>query len=213
MMKCDLLIFGATRNTGLLIAQQARAKNLTVAAMVRPSGDPAALQEIGAHTIAGDAFELADCQNALKQTQPCWVVSVLGGKNPQGRRIDATGNINIIKAAQNHSSIERFVLMTSMGCGEQYENTNEQVKKFLGEALRAKTEAENLLRESTLPWTILRPGGLNNDPFTGKYHLVEQPEPQYSSYLPRADVAAATLQLLEESNWLHRIMTVQGDYK
>ena len=213
MSQYDLLIFGASRNTGLLIAQQARQKGLSVAAMVRDTSDTKALQELEVALYKGDAFEISDCQNIFAQTQPRWALSVLGGKNAQGRRVDAEGNINIINAAQACPTLTRFLLMTSMGCGDQYENTSEQVKKFLGEALLAKTQAEQVLQTSNLPWIILRPGGLNHDRATGKYHLLDKSDSRYTGYLPRADVAAATLQLLEEEHWLHRTITVQGDLK
>ena len=213
MSSYDLLIFGATRNTGLLIAKQAKQKGLSVAAMVRPESDISALQELGVFLVAGDAFAQKDCQHAFSQTQPRWGISVLGGKNAQGRRVDAQGNINIIHAAQTCITLSRFLLMTSMGCGDQYENTGEQVKKFLGEALLAKTQAEEVLQASPLPWIILRPGGLNHDEAVEKYHLSHQPDSNYNGYIPRADVAAATLQLLEEEKWLHQIITVQGDRK
>jgi len=213
MSSHDLLIFGATRNTGLLIAKQAKQKGLSVATMVRPASNTSALQELGVTFVEGDAFEEKDCQNAFLQTQPRWAVSVLGGKNAQGRRVDAQGNINIIHAAQACQTPPRFLFMTSMGCGDQYENTSEQVKKFLGEALLAKTQAEEILQASTLPWIILRPGGLNHEEPSGKYHLSDKPDSKYNGYVSRADVAAAALQLLEEEKWLHHIVTVQGDLK
>ena len=213
MSQYDLLIFGATRNTGLHIAKQAKGKGLSVAAMTRTGSDTTELTNAGVFIIQGDAFEPEDCQQAFAQTSPKWAVTVMGGKNAQGRRVDTDGNINVINAALACPSITRFLLMTSMGCGEQYENTSEQVKKFLGEALLAKTQTENALRESPLPWTILRPGGLNNNPASGKFHVLGTPDQQYEGYVSRADVATATLQLLTDEKYLRRIMTVQGDIK
>lgn len=213
MKQYDLLIFGATRNTGLLIAQQAKEKDFSVAAMVRSSSEKTALKNLDVALFEGDAFEVNDCKQVIEQASPKWIVSVLGGKNSQGRRVDALGNLNVIHGALATPMLTRFLLMTSMGCGEQFENSSEQVKKFLGEALLAKTEAENALKESNLPWTILRPGGLNHNPASGQYHLLDKPDQQYEGYLSRADVAAATLELLADDKWLHRTITVQGDLK
>ena len=47
-----------------------------------------------------------------------------------------------------------------MGCGEQWDMMSEPFKQALGEAVRAKTEAEIYLKQSGLNWTILRPCGL-----------------------------------------------------
>lgn len=209
MPRCDLLLFGATRNTGYLLAEQACARGESVAAMVRPGSDASRLKALGVKIVEGDAFNLPDCENAVRETSPRRVVSVMGGKNPQGRRVDAEGNINVIRALENEGSVERFVLMTSMGCGEQYEGMSESAKKFLGEALRAKTEAENVLQDSPLPWSIVRPGGLSNDPPSGDFSLLLEADRQRSGYVTRADVAAATLTVLDDERWLRRVATVQ----
>lgn len=213
MYHYDLLIFGATRNTGLHIAQQAKAQGLRVAAMVRHGGDISSLNNIDIDIFEGDAFELEECKNVISQTQPKWIVSVLGGKNAQGRRVDAEGNINVIHAAYEQVSLTRFLLLTSMGSGEQYENTSEHVKKFLGEALRAKTLAEEELQKSQLPWVIIRPCGLNHDDATGNFHLSERPDNRYETYMPRADVATAVLKVLHEEQWLCKTLTLQGCLK
>ncbi len=210
MTSCDLLIFGATRNTGLHIAALATEQGERVMAMVRKSSDATALENLGITVIRGDAFSLDDCFQAVAQSKPRRVVSLMGGKNQQGRRICAIGNIHVAEALSGHEGLERFLLVTSMGCGDQYAGTNEMVKQFLGGALRAKTRAEDYLRSTNLPWTIVRPGGLNDTPATGRFHLSEQPDRSLKGYLSRWDVALAVLQVLDAPAWLHRIVTVQN---
>ena len=87
---------------------------------------------------------------------------------------------------------------------------SERAREMLGEALVAKTVAEDRLRETALLWTIVRPGGLNHEPPTGNYRLLEQPDRSHGSYLPRADVAAAVLAVMDNVQYLHQIVTVQG---
>lgn len=135
----------------------------------------------------------------------------MGGKNAQGRRVCGEGNINVVRALEGGEPVERFLLVTSMGCGEQYEALNDNVKKFLGEALQAKTEAENYLKKSGLPWTIVRPGGLNDEPASGNFCLLDGPDRNRKGYVSRGDVAAAALQVLDDPVWLHRAVTVQCD--
>ncbi len=210
MKSSDLLIFGATRNTGLLIAQYACKKGYSVAAMVRPQSDRTELEQLNISFIEGDAFSLYDCQNAFHTTQPKSIITTLGGKNKKGQRIDAVGNINIIQAALSSASLERFILMTSIGCGEQFAHISEQARKFLGEALQAKTEAENILRQTQLPWSIVRPGGLNNEPPTGRYTLYATDEIKNSAYISRSDVALAVMAVLENKQFYHEIVSVQS---
>ncbi|MGH8827871.1 MAG: NAD(P)-binding oxidoreductase, partial [Jiangellaceae bacterium] len=61
--------------------------------------------------------------------------------------------------------------------------------------LRAKTASEDDLRRRDLDWTILRPGGLTNDPGTG---LVTLAATTGRGPVPRDDVAAVLLALLDE---------------
>ncbi|NLC22922.1 MAG: SDR family oxidoreductase [Oxalobacter sp.] len=211
MRAYDLLLFGATRNTGLHIARLATQCGKQVAAMVRPRSDAAPLEMLDVHIIEGDAFLEEDCRRAVEIACPRHVISLMGGKNAEGRRVCAEGNINVIRALAHSSRLERMVLVTSMGCGEQYEGVSSNVKQFLGEALRAKTEAENLLKKSGLPWTIVRPGGLNNEPGTGDFCFLDAPDRRREGYLAREDVAQATLHLLEDPDWLYRAVTIQRD--
>lgn len=206
----DLLLFGATRHTGLHIAEQAVKQGMSVATMVRTGSNRSALSPLNVHILSGDAFNPEDCLHILQTTKPKKVISVLGGKNAEGRRVDAEGNFNVIRAIEMSQPTTRFVLMTSMGCGDQFEGLNDKVKSFLGEALLAKTEAERLLQSTQLPWSIVRPGGLNDESGSGDFCLLDKPDPALRGYLSREDVATATLQVLEEKHWLHKIVTIQS---
>ncbi|MGL4667935.1 MAG: NAD(P)-dependent oxidoreductase, partial [Saezia sp.] len=54
---------------------------------------------------------------------------------------------------------------------------------------------------------------LTHNPATGQYQLLDTPDRSYEGYLSRGDVALATLQILEEAQWLKRIITVQSNIK
>lgn len=211
MSGCDLLLFGATRNTGWHVACLAAKCGEKIAAMVRPGSDTSGLKKLGVRVFEGDAFEVDDCIQVIDQASPRRVISLMGGKNGYGRRVCGEGNINVIRALENSEPVERFVLVTSMGCGEQFAGLNENVKKFLGEALLAKTEAEDYLRFSGVPWTIVRPGGLNNEPATGSFCLLDVPYRNRQGYVSREDVAVAVLKILDDADYLYRATTVQCD--
>ncbi|MDR1162635.1 MAG: SDR family oxidoreductase [Candidatus Accumulibacter sp.] len=204
----DLLLFGATRNTGFLIARQALAHGEKVAALVR-GANGSELESLGVRIVRGDAFNADDCARAILETAPRRVVSTLGGKDREGRRVDAEGNINAIAASERYPNIKRFVLVTSIGSGEQFDGISENARKFLGDALRAKTQAEEALRKSRLPWTIVRPCGLSDGAPTGDYALLDAPDARCGNALSRADVAAAVLEVLDDPRWIGRAVTVQ----
>jgi putative NADH-flavin reductase len=213
MSGCDLLVFGASKNTGLLVATLAAKRGEKVAAMVRAGSDASVLESIGTSIIRGDAFSLDDCFRAIETSIPRRVISLMGGKNQNGRRICAIGNIHVTDALLSYRTLEHFLLVTSMGCGEQYAGTSEKVKQFLGEALRAKTRAEDYLKSTTLPWTIVRPGGLTNEPATGQYFLSENPDRIHKGYLSRGDVAQAIVDVLNDPQWLNKAVSVQNAEK
>lgn len=204
------MIFGASRNTGLHIAQLAVQKGLSVVAMVREGSDTTELEQLNIEVEKGDAFCYNECVALLEKYHARNIITTLGGKNKEGRRVDAEGNINIIKAVESTGQTpKRFVLVTSMGSGEQYEHISEQAQQFLGDALRAKTEAENYLRNTTLPWSIIRPGGLNHEPASGQYRILHEGESiQNAGYLSRKDVAQASLEIMDEPTYLRCAVTV-----
>ena len=67
MKGVDLLIFGATRNTGLSIARLAVGKGERVAAMARKESDVSSLKMLGVTVVRGDAFEVHDCWQTLNE--------------------------------------------------------------------------------------------------------------------------------------------------
>ncbi|VTR60993.1 nucleoside-diphosphate-sugarepimerase [Actinobacillus pleuropneumoniae] len=143
------------------------------------------------------------CEAVIQQYAPKVVISYIGGKK-EGVRSDAAGNINIIRAMLKYAPTARFIFITSMGCGEQWEFVSERGKQVLGEALREKTQAENLLRESALNWTILRPCGLNTD--EGEtFRLIENATEIPKCYMSRNALAKAVLCVLERQDLNHKI--------
>lgn len=202
---CDVLVFGGTGKTGALLVAKARERGLRVVVMARR--DAPGLADT---LVRGDAMSAEDCARAIELTQPAAVVSLLGGRNESGERADAVGNINVIEAVRAWRADARLLLLTSMGCGEQYDAMPPQVQQLLGEALRAKTEAEQLLRTTALAWTIVRPGGLTNDEGAGRYAISEGLPPWPAPYIPRADVALAVLDVLADPASKGRVYTIVG---
>lgn len=206
----DVLIFGASRGLGLCLAKAAIARGERVAAMVRPGSQTGALALLGVSLIQGDAFSLQDCIHALQQAAPRRVISVLGGKNAAGQRVDATGNIHVIEALEACCPQARFLLATSLGCGEQWDGLSEPAQRMLGEAIRAKNEAELRLKQSRLNWIIARPAGLNHAAASGSYRILAKPDGM-GGYLSRADVAAAISSMLDQDQWLGAAWTILAD--
>jgi hypothetical protein len=72
------------------------------------------------------------------------VISTIGGstKDPSA---DSTGNINVIEAAAA-KGVKKFILVTSIGCGDSRDAPGEQVYKVLEPVLVQKDKAEERLK-------------------------------------------------------------------
>ena len=125
------LIFGANGPSGRAFIRTLTHPADTVAVLRKPSED-SFFSEHRIQTTVADALDADALDKVFAQYRPDSVVSFVGGKNEQGIRSDALGNINIIAAAQAANPQARFILITSMGCGEQWDMMSEPFKQALG---------------------------------------------------------------------------------
>ena len=132
------------------------------------------------------------------------------GGGPDGnierkRTVDLEGSLKSIEGARQ-AGIRRFVQISAIGVDEPLPADTSPVWKAYVEA---KRDADAALRESGLDWTILRPGGLTDEPGTGRVALgpdVERGE------VPRADVAEVVAAVLEDPATVgHQWVLVGGD--
>ncbi len=129
----------------------------------------------------------------------CDVVSTLGGRAPDGRYVDDEGNINVVDQAAARE-VGRFVLVTSIGCGDMAPYRSERAIAAFGAAVDAKTRAEEHLRRVIPTATIVRPGGLRSDPATGRGILTR--DPQMHGFINRDDVAELVARVLGDPGTL-----------
>lgn len=189
-----VLVFGASRGTGLLLAQQLRQQGVAVQVMLRESAAADELLALGVSVVRGDALLPGDVARAFAaQAGPCDVVSLLGG-GPGDCRVDADGNINVIDQAVASGRVHRFVLVTAMGCGEMAPYRSPQAIAAFGAVVDAKSKAEVHLQAAWPTATILRPGGLRDGEATGQGILCV--DPQVHGFIQRADLAALVVRVL-----------------
>ncbi len=106
------------------------------------------------------------------------------------RTMDLGGAVALIEAAQA-AGVRRYVMVSSVGAHDPAAG---------GDAMRpyleAKAQADAALQASGLEWTVVRPGGLTDDPGTG--HVDASREQGRRGQVPRDDVAAVLLAVLQE---------------
>jgi uncharacterized protein YbjT (DUF2867 family) len=188
--------------SGLLTARGDRVRgiirNPDHAAEVAAAGAEPVLLDLEDTTVArlADAIRGADAV----------VFSAGAGSGSGAERkwtIDYGGAVALIEAARL-ASVERYLMVSAMGATNPPDG--EDVFSIY---LQAKAKADQELMASGLAWTIVRPGGLTDDPPTGLVNL--GPEVPRGS-VPRSDVAAVLVAALDETRTAgHTFEVTSGD--
>jgi len=140
---------------------QLRALGVPVVALVRDkSKADGVLLDEGVQIVEGDVYQY---QTLPKAVQDCNVVLCATGCRPSVDplgpfNVDYQGTKNLIVAAQR-ADVEHFVFVTSIGTDDILFPLN----LFWG-VLFWKKRAEEELQRSGLKYTIVRPGGLKDEP-------------------------------------------------
>lgn len=102
------------------------------------------------------------------------------------------GAVKSIEAAKK-ANVNRFVMVSAL----QAHNRNSWAESPIKPYMVAKHFADETLVQSGPDYTIVRPGGLQNEPGTGKVLAGENLE---RGSIPREDVAATIVEALEARN-------------
>jgi uncharacterized protein YbjT (DUF2867 family) len=112
-----------------------------------------------------------------------------GSGSARKETMDYGGAALLIEAAKA-AGVPRYVMISAMGAADPPAGDDTFMVY-----LRAKARADDELRASGLEWTVVRPGGLTDEPGTGLVRIAERlPRGQ----VPRADVAAVLLAVLDD---------------
>jgi uncharacterized protein YbjT (DUF2867 family) len=114
--------------------------------------------------------------------------------------MDRDGAIKLIRATE--STAPKYVMVSSVGA----ENPPDGDDVF-SVYLRAKAEADAAVAATDREWAILRPGGLTDEPGTGRVRLDVQP---FRGEIPRDDVAAVLAAVLHDARAAHITLYVNG---
>lgn len=178
----------------------------SVRAMVRKEEQSKHLEKNGIESalvsLTGSVDEIA---NAAKGCDAIVFTAGSGGSTgaDQTLLIDLDGAVKTIEAAEN-LGINRFIMVSAFQANNR-ENWNEAIKPYYV----AKHYADRALLQSDLNYTIIKPGGLVNEPGTGKVAAAEELE---RGPIAREDVARTIFASLTEENTYKRSFDlISGD--
>ncbi|MCD7036135.1 SDR family oxidoreductase [Metabacillus sp. GX 13764] len=185
-----VLVAGAHGTTGKHIVKKLAAKGHEPIAMIRDESQSEELESLGAKTVIGDLE--GDVTEAVKGTEAVIFAAGSGGSTGEDKTIavDQEGAKKLIDAAK-HENVRHFTMLSSMGA-----DIPEEQSGAMATYLKAKAIADEYLMESEIPYTIVRPGPLTDDPETGKI-MAETSLGQSDGEIPREDVAEVLVQSLE----------------
>ena len=196
-----VLIFGASKGIGLETIRQALDAGHDVRALAR-SANTIAISNPSLEKIRGNGLKTADVEAAVVGVDV--VIQTLGvGLGELFRPIhlfsDAT---RILITAMKKQSIKRLICVTGFGAGDSRASISclqrLPFKVVFGRAYEDKTLQEQLIKESELDWTIVRPGVLTNGPQTGRYQILTEASQWRNGAISRANVADFLVKQIED---------------
>ncbi|GLC35334.1 hypothetical protein PLESTM_000308800 [Pleodorina starrii] len=179
-----VFVAGSTGNTGRRVVQQLRQAGFTVRAGVRSASKALALgfgADPGVEVVEADVTKGVDALvAAIGDAQAVVCATGAAGFGPNGAaQVDEQGTINLVDAALRSpggGGVRKFVLVSSLltnaAAVGQGTNPNYVFLNLFGGVLDRKLKAEKYLRASGLNYTIIRPGGLSNEPESAVGNLI-----------------------------------------
>ncbi len=171
-----ILIMGASKGIGLETSRQAIAAGHRVRALSR-SAQSMGLLHPNLEKFPGDALNRPDVDAALAGVGV--VIQTLGVAfkdlvRPVQLFSEATA---VMIAAMNAHGVKRLICVTGFGAGDSRASIGRLQRLpfqiVFGRAYEDKSRQEQLIKESALDWTIVRPGVLTGGPATGRYQVLD----------------------------------------
>jgi uncharacterized protein YbjT (DUF2867 family) len=205
-----VLVAGASGQSGRPTIDQLQDAGYKVRALVRDASKGA---DLGVELAVGDVMKPESLGAALQGVT--YVISTIGSSNSgySAEQVEFTGIANLARAAKA-AGIKHFVLMSSLKAGS--EDMNEFLNAKRGMLLMWKGKGEQALRDTGMPYTIVRPGGLLPRPGqsceVGKVGLKLAPMDGVGmGMVCRADVAAIMIAVLGNRDAMGKTFSVVQD--
>lgn len=194
-----IIVFGATGGVGKRVVEQAVENGFEVTAFVRtPSKLEVSHENLS--VVKGDASNPAEVAAAIAGHDA--VVSCLGSSQGMKKSTELQEMVKNIVAGMQEHGVERIVYTASAGIyGELPGVSGKLMMGVLKNALKDHRAAVDSIEAHGLAYTIVRPMGLMNGPFSGKYREAAEGVPEKSKSISRADVAHFILKALNDKKY------------
>ena len=201
-----IAIAGAHGKIAMRLAARLAARGDGVIGLIRNPNHAADVQGTGAEPVVCD-LENASIEEVAEAVQRAEAVVFAAGAGPgsgaeRKLTMDRDGAIKLLEATAKRAV--PYVIVSSIGAENPPPQSDDDVFSVY---LRAKAEADAAVQASDRVWTIVRPGGLTDEPGTGRVRIDTEP---FRGRVPRDDVADVLAAVLHDTRANHRILYVNG---
>jgi len=187
-----IVIAGGHGQIALRLAALLSARGDGVRSLIRNPGHEAGVRATGAEPILADMEALDDLAEFVDGADA--VVFAAGAGPGSGaerkRTVDLGAAVKLLDGARR-TGVRRYLMISAMGAADPAPGA-EAMRPYL----EAKGQADAALAASELDWTIVRPGGLTDEPGTGRVAVA--PSLGRRGTVTRDDVAAVLAACLDE---------------
>jgi putative NADH-flavin reductase len=194
-----LLIIGASKGIGLETVKAGLAAGHTVRALAR-SAASIPIENARLVKIPGDALSRADLDKALSGVDA--VIQSLGVSSPRELVFGTTlfsASTRVLVDAMKAAGVKRLIAVTGAGAGNSRGRINPLYDYLMFPILLQriyadKDIAEDIVANSGLEWTIVRPGMLTNGQATGRIAALPDMKDWRGGSITRADTGTFLVQ-------------------
>jgi uncharacterized protein YbjT (DUF2867 family) len=189
----DVLIAGGHGKVARRLIRRLAADGHTARGLIRNADHAADIEADGGVPVVCD-LERDDVRPHVDGADAIVFAAGAGpGSGPERKRtVDLGAAVKCVEAAEA-LGVARFVIVSSIGANDP-EGGPEAMRPYL----RAKAEADARVTASTLDWTVVRPGGLQDGPGSGLVDVSTTAGRRGS--VPREDVALVLAETLQAPN-------------
>ena len=183
----DVVVAGGHGQIGLRLLRLLADGGHRARGLIRNPDHAGELSAAGAEPVVSDMEALEDLSECCAGADAVVFAAGAGpGSGPERKRtVDYGAAVKLMEAG-----VSRYVMVSAIAAGRPQE-WSDQMRPYY----EAKAGADERLMESGLDYTIVRPGGLTDEPGTGR--VLVGTELDYAQ-VPRDDVAAVLLAVVEQ---------------
>jgi uncharacterized protein YbjT (DUF2867 family) len=188
----DVVILGGHGKIALQLEQLLAERGDRARGLIRNPDHAPDLEARGAEAVLCDVESEDDISEQVEGADAVVFAAGAGpGSGPERKRtVDYGGAVKLIEACKA-TGVSRYLMVSAISA-DRPDRWSEQMRPYF----EAKHDADEALVAAGLEHTIVRPGGLTDDPGTGRIDVGTPLE--RNGQVPRDDVAATLLACLDE---------------